>query len=1031
MPSSSHGTLTIYTNVDTKGLDKGLNGIVKTVNQLSNMMSFAVGIAGVIKLGKSAIEAASDLQEYRNVAEVTFGSMIGKLDDLIDISIEAYGMSRLTATQAASGFMAMGNAAGIAKDKASDMAVGLTKYMGDFASFYNLSQERARTALAAVYTGETETLKQYGIMLQEVNLQQYENEYGLGRSIKTMTAAEKAQLRYNYIMHVGADAIGDFARTSGNWANQTRVLSERWNEFLVMLGNGLITVLTPAVRVLNQLIDVTMRYTKTLGDAIAVIFGIEWQDLAEQQKAAADVADEFAESEEDANKQLQKSAKSASRALQPFDKLNNLRSAATAGTKEEEVDTDKVEDSANRVENATGIIQSSIDSLYKLGQYLALSLQKTLDSIQWDQVYERLSSFGTGLAEFLNGALSVESLSSVATTLANSLNAIFTSALSFADEFDWTALGTSIADSLNTFFLEFDGEQLADAINTFVDGLKQTLVTAIQETDWSMIKEEIKKFFRTLDIDTITILVGAITIPKLAPLLLRSITTAFAGGTLRLGLSGLFNGIFSGGLLNTGDFVGNLIDSFKLAFGGAGTLSESIKTMFGPVEGTMLGIVTSISGVVLAVTNFITMLQDGFSWFNEILMLVGIAIGTIGAIMLGAPAAVASIVGAIVAAIATAVVVIVENWDKIKEFFLEVWEKIEEVWTNVSTWFNENIITPVVDFFETAVEDISTFFSDLWEGIKEVWSTVSEWFNTNIIEPVASFFEGLVTRIGQFFEGCWIIIQAVWIIVSEWFNDNVIEPLVEFFEPIVDEIGDFFSDLWEDIKGVWEVVSGWFSEHVTEPVGEFFGEAVESIAAYFTDLWKDIKDVWTGVSSWFQENVVDQVTDMWETACESIGEFFSTLWYGIKLGVVSAMNGVIEGVESALNWVIDGINDLIRGFNNIVAKAGNVIGVTSGGIDYVPNVNFSRIPIPALAQGAVIPPNKQFLAMLGDQRHGTNVEAPLDTIKQALVEALQSVGYSGDNGDIVIKIGEEEVFRAVRRQSDNYFNRTGREAFSH
>ena len=199
-PSSSHGTLTIYTNVDTKGLESGLSGITKTFNKLSSAMKMSVGIAGMLALGKSAVDAASDLKEYRNVAEVTFGSLIYMLDQLNENSIEAYGMSRLMATQAASGFMAMGNAAGIARKESAEMAIGLTKYMADFASFYNLSHERARTALAAVYTGETETLKQYGIMLQEVNLQQFENERGLGRSIKTMTAAEKAQLRYNYIM---------------------------------------------------------------------------------------------------------------------------------------------------------------------------------------------------------------------------------------------------------------------------------------------------------------------------------------------------------------------------------------------------------------------------------------------------------------------------------------------------------------------------------------------------------------------------------------------------------------------------------------------------------------------------------------------------------------------------------------------------------------------------------------------------------------------------------------------------------------
>lgn len=525
MPKSEHGTLTIYTDVDTGGLSSGIKSITNSINKLSNSLKLTVGIAGFLTLAKSAVEAASNLQEYRNVAEVTFGSMIGKLDELLDVSIEAYGMSELMATQAASGFMAMGNAAGLAKEEASDMAVGLTEYMADFASFYNLSHERARTALAAVYTGETETLKQYGIMLQEVNLQQYENTYGLGRSIKTMTAAQKAQLRYNYILHVGADAIGDFARTSQNWANQTRVLSERWKEFLIMLGNGLITVLTPVVRVLNQLIDVTMRYTKTLGNSLAVIFGIEWQDLAEQQSSAANSAFDMAESEEAVAEATKNAAKSANKALQPFDKLNNLRSSSVVDATTPEIDTDNIEDGVDKVEESTGLIWSAIDSLYDLGQYLALSLQNTLDSIDWDKLYKKFEGFGEGLAEFLNGSLSVEALSSVSETLSNTLMAIVQGAISFGENLDWTALGESIAEAINKFFLTFDGEDLAEAVSVFVDGVRRVVVTAMRNIDWSEIVDDIAGFFREIEIDTIALVLGVVSIKHVGKLLIGELST--------------------------------------------------------------------------------------------------------------------------------------------------------------------------------------------------------------------------------------------------------------------------------------------------------------------------------------------------------------------------------------------------------------------------------------------------------------------------------------------------------------------------
>ena len=139
MAFNGEGTLTIYTQVDNSGISKGIDDISKTLHRLSSSMKFTLGVSGFIALGKSAISAASDLQEYRNVAEVTFGNMIGKLDELNATIIESYGMSRLVATEVASGFAAMGDAAGLSKSEASDMSIELTKLVGDFASFYNLS----------------------------------------------------------------------------------------------------------------------------------------------------------------------------------------------------------------------------------------------------------------------------------------------------------------------------------------------------------------------------------------------------------------------------------------------------------------------------------------------------------------------------------------------------------------------------------------------------------------------------------------------------------------------------------------------------------------------------------------------------------------------------------------------------------------------------------------------------------------------------------------------------------------------------
>ena len=242
------GTIIIGTSVDVGGINTGLNNINKSMKKLGNFATLAAGISVFVNLGKAALDAGSDLQEVQNVVDVAFGDMAYKMEELAKTSIETLGMSEYTAKNMGSIFMNMGRGIGFAKEEASDMAIELTKRASDMASFLNISQDYARVALSAVYTGETETLKRYGIVITEANLQQYALTQGINESVKAMDSVTKARLRYQYVMQQTAHYEGDFARTSGSWANQTRILTEQFRQLLTVLGTGLISVLTPVIR---------------------------------------------------------------------------------------------------------------------------------------------------------------------------------------------------------------------------------------------------------------------------------------------------------------------------------------------------------------------------------------------------------------------------------------------------------------------------------------------------------------------------------------------------------------------------------------------------------------------------------------------------------------------------------------------------------------------------------------------------------------------------------------------------------------
>lgn len=208
--------------------------------------------SSLISFAKSSVEAASALYEVENVVDVAFEDMRGKVDEFAKSSIETYGISELTAKRTAALYTSMAKAMDITLDKSSDMAIALAQRSADMASFYDISQDITSTALKSVFTGETESLKRFGVVMTEVNLQQYAYSQGIEKSIKDMTQAEKVQLRFNYLMQQTSAAGGDFARTSDSFANKTRQLKERLTETSIVIGNQFIKNLDGAFNTLDD-----------------------------------------------------------------------------------------------------------------------------------------------------------------------------------------------------------------------------------------------------------------------------------------------------------------------------------------------------------------------------------------------------------------------------------------------------------------------------------------------------------------------------------------------------------------------------------------------------------------------------------------------------------------------------------------------------------------------------------------------------------------------------------------------------------
>ena len=307
-----------------KTVTKTTGGMKKALSSLTKGFTATAIVYGLIKVGKQAVQTASDLQEVQNVVEVSFGSMSAEVDKFAENALKQFGLSKLSAKQFASTFMAMSNGMGIAAEAGKNMSLNLTALAGDLASFRNVEQDVAFTALKSVFTGETETLKQFGIVMTEANLEAYALSQGITKSYNAMSQAEKVALRYSFVLNATKGAQGDFARTSNNWANQVRILKEQFKELAGIIGNGLLKVLQPLIILLNKVLGLAISVANSLSQAFG---GKKIKESSTSVSNMASGMSDIASGAEDTSSGLDsadKSAKKLKRTLAGFDQLNVL-----------------------------------------------------------------------------------------------------------------------------------------------------------------------------------------------------------------------------------------------------------------------------------------------------------------------------------------------------------------------------------------------------------------------------------------------------------------------------------------------------------------------------------------------------------------------------------------------------------------------------------------------------------------------------------------------------------------------------------
>ena len=1112
------GSLNFNTKIDSKGFNRGTTALGKSLNLLkgkmsgvfnpfskdavsaqnsisglrSSFMSFAKVAVGafagakIFSFGKDAIESASDLAEAQNVVDVSFGKSTEKMEKFAETCVETYGISKLTAKQTGSVFAAMGSGMGLSEDASTDMAVALTGLSADMASFYNVEQDIASIALKSIYTGETETLKQFGIVMTEANLEAYALSQGIQTSYKEMSQAEKVQLRYNYVMQQTSLAQGDFARTSNGWANQTRMLSEKWKEFSTVIGGVLMNVLLPAVRTLNGAMSQLIKVAQNAADALASVFGIEMQSssgagaVASSTAEVADSSSEAADNYSDMAINAKKAEKANKGSLASFDKLNTLSKSSsdenstsgssalpvTGSSKAPAVDTSKIESSMNKLKGLfSDLFKPFADSWAKNGPAVISSIKRA-----FGEIGGLAKDIGKSLKDVWTNGSGEELLNNIFGLLTRINLIIGDIAKAFRDAWNDDGRGTkyiqSCFDRWNAILsvINLVADTFREAWN---DGTGEVIFANILDTLTNInegtvnLCNNFKEAWNTNN-NGLTIMQSFLGIIKDSTSHIKNMSKDWRDFTAQLDLKPLLGSI------------ANVSVKFRELFDTIGQIAEDtfgdlvLPTYKIAIEDRLPDDIATISSALNAINAILTPIKNSLSYVyqkavmpiiklvRDVLAVVMEKVRSIFDMIASKVMAHAPQIQNIIKTIADYIGIVVKT---LKTYLMPAIEFVLNIVKN-SISFVIDLIMAIVDAISGIIDFVKNVFSGQWG---EAWESLKSIFSAVFIEPfkalwdfVKGLFSSVCTYIVDRFSGAWNIIKSVWSKVKEFFSNiwngikGVFSGVVNFYKTIFTNafnaiktvfstIKEFFSNIWSGIKTVFSNVGTWFMEKFTAAINgikNVFG----AIGEWFSNRWSDIKNVFSGIGTWFKNifsGAWNGIKEIWSKVAnwfsdhvtKPIKSAFSKMWSGIK----DIINAILGGVESFINFFISGINLLIKGLNKVSFDVPDWVPVI-GGKKFGFNLKtLEEVELPRLATGTVVPANfGEFTAVLGDNKREPEVVSPVSTIKQALLEALKESGVGNGSTNIVIEASGNEseiikyltfkIKREEKRQGTNNGN---------
>lgn len=948
---AADGSVIIDTRMDTSGVQNGVSAIKQSFNSLGSavkkiglLIGGAFAIGKLTQFGKECIELGSNLAEVQNVVDVTFTTMSDKVNEFAKNAMTSAGLSETMAKQYVGTFGAMSKSFGFSESQAYDMSTALTQLTGDVASFYNISQDLAYIKLKSVFTGETETLKDLGVVMTQSALDQYALANGYGKTTSEMAEQEKVALRLAFVQKQLSAASGDFIRTSDSWANQVRVMQLQLQSLKATVGQGLINIFTPVLKIINILLGKLATLANAFKSFTELITGKKSSgqtsgsgaglagtnviaDTADQYGQAADNAEKLADANKDNATATKKANKETKNYLSSLDEIHKATSTGSNSSStlspsggsggasgglsgvvsnvdygslaDGETELDKISDSAKKLADTLKKLWEPFQEAWKKEGKATITAAKTAFS----SLGSLIASIGSSFATVWTNGSGEKSLTTTLKIAQNLFNTIGNLAQAFKTAWEYAGTGTSIIQNI------FD---IGNSILGTIERITGATADWAKTLDFTPLLTSINTLLQNLqpltdNIGTglewfwnnVLLPIGSWTIQDAVPTFLQMLSSGITVvNSVIEALQPLGGWLWDNFLQPLGQWTGDLVitamqtlsdllDRFSTWIQNNQELVQNVTIVIGSFFAAF-ELHSIISGAVTAVTNFVGLITGG-----------GGLLGALSSVVaaLGGPVTIA--IGAVIAA-------------------------------GVLLWRN-------------------------WDSVKEAASKLKKW----VVGKTVALKDGAV----------------------------------EAFEKLKTNAGNALKVLRDDVKQKWETIKSKFSSFSTWLSGVFntdwteqfgiFGGVLNGFFKSAKDVIKDVKGIFKGLNTF----VSGVFSGNWSQAWEGIKTIFSNVFSGLADIAKTPINAIIGGFNSVLGVV----NGLISKLNNLKFRITVPNWIPGIGGSWWGFNGFS-IPtigtIPMLASGAVIPPRSEFLAVLGDQKNGRNLEAPEGVIREIIDDAF-------------------------------------------